>query len=155
MAASSINLTGVDAFEAGATYRRLFTFVDENGDPIDLTLYDPQSTALAAGGSARFRASVDASGDPVLELDSVTTRDHEGIYILQPATMGQVELVVDPDTLTALSYNTSTDAAESIRSGVWDLEARGVAKTLPAVDDCVRLAAGTWSISPEVTRPQP
>jgi hypothetical protein len=155
MAASTINLTGVDAFEAGATYRRIFTFVDENGDPIDLTLYDPASTAGAQGASARFRQSVDSPGDPLLELDSVTTRDHEGLYIMQPATMGQVELVVDPDTLTALSYNTSTDLPESIRSGVWDMEARGVTATPPSVEDCIRLASGSWSVSPEVTRPQP
>ena len=155
MAASTINLTGVDAFEAGATYRRLFTFVDENGDPIDLTLYDPQSTASALGASARFRQSVDAGGDPLLELDSVTTRDHEGLYIMQPATMGQVELVVDPDTLTALSYDTVGDVPESIRSGVWDMEARGVATLAPSVDDCVRLASGSWTVVPEVTRPQP
>jgi hypothetical protein len=155
MAASTINLTGVDAFEAGSTYRRIFTFVDENGDPLDLTLYDPVSTSGAAGATARFRQSVDASGDPILDLSSVVTRDHEGLYIMQPATMGQVELVVDPDTLTALSYDTSGDVPESIRSGVWDLEARGVVVSAPAVEDCIRLASGSWTISPEVTRPQP
>ena len=158
MPAATVNLTGSDILEAGSTFRRVYTFVDEASDPIDLTDYDPQSTGSAGGAQAYFRLTADTTGSPLIELDSVTNINHEGCYILQPPTLGQVQILIDAATLETLSFDTDPgddSPNSSQRAGVWDLEVSGVTQTPPVVTEVIRLAQGSWDVSTEVTRPQP
>jgi len=146
MPAASKNLTEDDVLEAGATYNRTFSFVDENGDPLDLTDFDPQVNPSNVGGRMMFRTGVDEADPPLISLTKVTTPDTEGVYIVQPPTLGKIQVYIDEDTLATLSYDGSPQ--EDDRSGKHDLEV-GDSATPPVV---MRLMKGDFKVDPEVTR---
>ena len=155
MPATSQDLTGDDVIEAGKTYRRVFQYVAENGDALDFTDYDSVSgPATAVGGRAYLRLTVDTAGSSLLALTPVTNIDHEGVYILQPPTLGQVQLLIFSATTEALSYDTGGDAPiVANRSGVWDLELAGIPAAPPLGQEVLGLAIGAYAVTPESTRP--
>jgi hypothetical protein len=139
--ATTYPLTDLDILEAGATYVRDFTFLAPNGDPYDLTQFDPTETPGAVGFRAHFRLGVDDSGDPLVELGMAPTPTDEGFTILD-ATAGSVRMRIEAATLTTLSNGQN-------RAGVWDMESAA------GPDDgaiIVRWLEGAWQVSPEVTR---
>jgi len=150
MPAATINLTGDKRLEAGATYDLIVPFVDEQGDPIDLTAYDPNGTGT--GGRMMFRRSVDEVDGvgtppaPMLSLAPQLNPLVEGIYIVEPPTLGQVRIYILPATSAALSYAGGIALTDN-RSGVCQLEVEGA-----SVADVLRLSEGNFEIDPESTR---
>lgn len=150
MPATSYDLTGEKRLEAGATYDVIIPFTLPNGDPLDLTDYDPNGTGT--GGRLMFRRTideVDGAGIPVAPILSLTpqlTALVEGVYIVEPPTLGKVRIFVLPATLEALSFAGGVALTDN-RSGVFDLEVEGA-----SVADVLRLAEGSYAISPEATR---
>lgn len=146
MPASTFNFSGSDRMEAGATFDKTIELVYANGDPVDLTLYDPVATPGANGGRLRLRKTVDATAT-ILQLNPTITAGEQGVQIVQPATLGKVRIVIDAATLASLSYTAGAPVPDN-RSGVYDLET----STGGAIPTVVRWIEGSYTISPEVTR---
>lgn len=151
MPATTVNLTGDNRMEAGARYEVTIPFVDAQGDPIDLTDYDP--SLAGTGGRMMLRRAVDEAdgvGTPVSPILSLTpaATGVEGIYIELPATLGKVTITIYPATLEDLSWDSVGGAPLPLnRTGFYDLEVEGA-----AVTDVLRLCEGPFLIDPEVTR---
>lgn len=146
MTATTLALTGIYRIEAGATYDVTIPIVDEQGDPIDLTDYDPNATPAGTGCRMMLRQTIDEVTTELLALDPVTATLTEGVYIVQPPTLGKVRIFILPATSSALSFDAGAPIPEN-RSGVYDLEAEG-----QTVGDVLRLLEGPFLIDPEATR---
>jgi len=130
--------------EAGATYDVTIPIVDKNGDPLDLTDYDPNGTGT--GGRMKLREEIDELGAELLSLTPQLTPLVEGIYIVEPPTLGKVRIFIDPATLAALSFTGGAPLPDQ-RAGVFDLEVEGATAI-----DVLRLLEGPFEIDPEATR---
>lgn len=108
----------------GATYRERFSWNAPSGTPIDLT-----------GCSARMQVREEKESPIVLLSFSSAEQPGAGLIVLGGAT-GTVDLSASADITSGLTWS----------SGVWDLE------IVMANGDVVRLAEGSISVSPEVTR---
>lgn len=142
---ATINLTGADTLQAGSTFRRVFTLVDENGDPFDFTGH--------TGVRAKFRLTADTAGAALISLTPQANQNIEGCFVIAPTTAGQVQVLIDAVTLLDLSYDTGGDLPLTAqRSGSWDMEATFPDNGTGTVTEVVRIAEGVWTLSPEVTR---
>lgn len=149
MPAATFNLTEANRLEAGATFDLTIELQHPNGDPVDLSPYDPQVTTGALSGRMRLRKTADAT-ETVLQISPITTEGSPGVYIVQPATSGKIRIIIEALTLETISYSSSTPHAD-VRSGVYDLETSTGTSTF--VPEVVRWIEGAYLISPEVTRP--
>lgn len=149
MPAVTYHFTGANRWEAGATVDTILQLSLANGDPPDLTIFDPVTTPGANGARMRLRKTADAA-TTILQINKPTVAGEEGVEIVQPPTLGQIRLIIYASTLQELSYDVDTDTALlDNRSGVYDLET-GTGGAEPIV---VRWIEGSWEIKPEVTRP--
>jgi len=144
MPATSFPLTGDNRMEAGATFDLIIPFVDKHGDPLDLTDYDPNKSGT--GGRMMLRKTADDTGAELLSLTPQLTPLVEGIYIVEPPTLGKVRIFIEPATLEALSFFGGVPILEN-RTGVYDLEVEGASAI-----DVLRLAEGPYVIAEEATR---
>lgn len=111
--------------EQGATLSRIFSWEDENGDPVPLLNY-----------TARMQVRAEVSSEDVtLELTTENDRISLG------DADGSITLTVDADDMSAIDPG----------NYVYDLELASGA-TPPFV---TRLLSGRFSVSPEVTRAAP
>jgi hypothetical protein len=104
----------------GATFRKRLRWLNPGQTPIDLT---------GCAGRMQVREEVESTA-VLLELTTENGR------IVLGGTAGTVELLVDADTTTAITWD----------GGAWDLE------IVHPGGEVTRLAQGSLCVSPEVTR---
>lgn len=115
--------------DQGATFRRVITWKDSDGDPVDLSGYVARMMVRTAYGAS----------SPTISLSSSVS----GIT-LSP-TAGQITIEITADATSGITMPSAggvTDAWD----GVYDLEM--VAPT----GDVTRLLEGRFIVSPEATR---
>ena len=145
MPATTFALTGDNRMEAGATYDLTIPLVDSNGDPVDLTDYDPNGTG--AGARMKMRKTIDETSTEVLDLTAQLAPLLEGVYIVEPPTLGKVRIYIEANTLAELSFFSGAALPDN-RVGVFDVEVDDGEAT-PGV---MRVLEGPYLIDPEATR---
>jgi len=142
MGAGTFDFTGDYRLEAGSTWDQTIPFVDEGGTALDFSAYDKATLT--------FRRSADDLNAvaAVIDLSEAASDGLEGVWIVSPATGGQLRIVIDADTIAAASWSASAPI-EANRSGKVSCE---LTITGSETTHAWRIFDGDFVIDPESTR---